>query len=126
MIETAFVLIILLIILLGITEFSRGWFTKNSLKNAARHGARIASVTPSIVDVTGQCSAPNDVIVNAVCESPGVPDTTRVSLTIEGGGTAGDTVTLEVEYDFNLIVGGGLWPWDKSITLVTGASMRHE
>jgi hypothetical protein len=46
LIETAIVLFLLLLILLGITEFARAWYTKNSLKNAVRHGVRIAVVTP--------------------------------------------------------------------------------
>jgi Flp pilus assembly protein TadG len=44
LVETAIVLFLLLLILLGITEFARAWYTKNSLKNAARTGARLAVV----------------------------------------------------------------------------------
>lgn len=93
LIETAIILFLLLLILLGITEFSRAWYTKNSLKNAVRHGARIAVVTDGI-DPTpralNQSPCPstgytncaentcpsnptdNDDIRDAVCCSPGV------------------------------------------------------
>ena len=118
LIETAFVLFLLLLILLGITEFSRAWYTKNSIKNAARSGARVAVVTPvatmvgltvcPVDSTTGQILCPgsriftpcprpaSDVIGNSVCTSPGVstataPADTGVSLCYMDatGGTSG-------------------------------------
>ena len=37
LIETAIILIVLLLIVFGITEFARAWFTKNSLKTIGEH-----------------------------------------------------------------------------------------
>src|SRR4030042_3019089 len=92
LIETALVLFLILLILLGISEFARAWYTKNSLKNAVRQGARVAVVTPGISDTTFICNSdttcPNsDLIINAVCCQPGVPRdiaprVTTVTLTI--------------------------------------------
>jgi hypothetical protein len=116
LIETAIVLFLLLLILLGITEFARAWYTKNSLKNAARQGARTAvvitpasSVTPLSVcpvDSTGQILCPDSrpftlcpdssPIVNSVCTLQGVfsadhPEYTGVNICYSDapGGTSG-------------------------------------
>jgi len=98
LIETAIILVLLLLIVLGIEEFARAWYTKNSAKNAARQGARVAVVTPltpsapTTIDTTSLCSAPNppcnstqsftncpsgtgtiaDPIINAICNSAGI------------------------------------------------------
>lgn len=133
LIETAFVLVLLLVILFGIAEFSRAWFTKSSLKNAVRTGARFASVanvtaTPPVEcdDVSGSEPA-----LFAVCNSPGVPSEARVSLRIEEASPptpstlSGDTVTVEASYNFSTSV-SGLIPQLSNIPLIANASMRHE
>jgi Flp pilus assembly protein TadG len=48
MVETAFVLIFLVMFTFGITEFGRAMYIKNMLNNAARAAARVAVVTPSL------------------------------------------------------------------------------
>lgn len=54
LVEMAFVLPLLLLILFGIIEFGRALYITNTLTNAAREGARRASVTPSPpLDVAG-------------------------------------------------------------------------
>jgi Flp pilus assembly protein TadG len=136
LIETALVLFLLLIILLGITEFARAWFTKNSHKNAARHGVRIAVVTDGIIDVNPvACPQPGDVVINAVCTSPGVRNDNRTTVSIDvvekGAGVPADTGdTVQVNSVFNdstfFIVGGSPWPWPKGLNTNVSASMRYE
>ena len=46
--ELALILPILLMLILGISEFGRAWMTMNLLTGAVREGARMASVTPNI------------------------------------------------------------------------------
>jgi len=46
--ELALVLPILLMLVVGITEFGRAWMTVNVLTGAVREGARVASVTPDL------------------------------------------------------------------------------
>ncbi len=87
LIETALVLLLLLIILIGIAEFARAWYTKNSLKNAARQGARVAAVltpntnftstnTPSFscggISNSSCDGAALDPLIKAFCCQPGV------------------------------------------------------
>ena len=55
LIETALVLILLLMILIGIAEYSRAWYRKSSVKNAVRQGARVAAVTPHIATTSASC-----------------------------------------------------------------------
>jgi len=140
LIETALILFLLLLILLGISEFARAWYTKSSLKNAVRQGARVAAVTSplaSFPDFTcpskeSSCPPPlADVVQNAVCCQPGVPEGTTVSLTIiddDGitGLSAGDTIRVDASSTFTYIVGGSPWPWPDSTTITTNASMRYE
>ena len=146
LIETAFVLFLLLLILLGITEFSRAWYTKNSMKNAVRSGARVAVVTPGISPGTSvsyvSCGSPTCPFAGTpasiadirafVCCSPGVkPTTTSVSLTYtddnsSGGLDRGDTILVSARTTFTFIVGNSPWPWGKEQTFTADASMRYE
>ena len=146
LIETALILFLLLLILLGISEFARAWYTKNSLKNAVRSGARLAVVTPSLDSyLTGaNCDSPPtnfedcpnaNAIANAVCTSPGVKNdsTTKVCVAVEEQPPvdltlvdSGDTITVAATSTFTYIVGGSPWPWPTSTNLTTDASMRYE
>jgi Flp pilus assembly protein TadG len=131
LIETAIVLFLLLLILLGITEFARAWYTKNSLKNAARQGVRTAVVTQDITaftdtacpdpcpgtkpTCTGACTDGNPVVRYAVCcDSPGVNEAnTQARMDIydpsgavrSGYALKDDTVTITVTNQFSFIVG---------------------
>jgi hypothetical protein len=48
--ELALILPVLLMLVLGISEFGRAWMTLNIMTGAVREGARIASVTPNLPD----------------------------------------------------------------------------
>lgn len=154
LIELALIIALLAVILLGITEFARAWFVKNSLKNAVRQGARVAAVTPvaSFPTSSFTCtqaiinSCPNsNPIINAVCCQPGVRAGTSVTLTcmnasgntiscntISSGGAVKVTANL-IDTDF-FVVGGTyfeflglkIWPWEKSLNITVNASMRYE
>jgi len=137
LIETALILFLILLILLGISEFSRAWFVKNSLKNAARSGARVAVVTPDITDVDPAlpCPQAGDRVINTVCTSPGVGNNSKTSVKIDilersGSVTArpNDTVTITVHYIHPrfFVVGGSPWPWSKDFNTWAEASMRYE
>jgi len=134
LIETALILFILLLLLLGIAEFARAWYTKNSLKNAARQGARIAVVTPNLTDRSGTCPS-GDPVIRAVCTSPGVRNDGRTTVVIDVEGKSGasvaatgDTVTTRVTYNDNnfFVVGGAPWPWPKALNTTEATSMRYE
>jgi Flp pilus assembly protein TadG len=139
LIETAFMLSLLLIILLGISEFARAWYTKNSLKNGVSQGARVAAVTSPLTAFSNfTCPAKSScpltgVVQNAICCQPGIPEGTTVDLNIDMTTepptdtlNAGDTVTVSGTTTFIYVVGGSPWPWPDSTNLTTQASMRYE
>ena len=138
LIETALILLVLLTILIGIAEFARGWFIKNSLKNASRHGARLAVVTDGLTlgPTNYTCPAPKvcpqaDMFLNAVCCQPGVPAGTTFTLTVTDEDASvtvnsGDTVTISTTTLLSFIIGDSPWPWSKDRIVTTDASMRYE
>jgi Flp pilus assembly protein TadG len=145
LIETALVLFLILMILLGIAEFSRAWFTKNSIKNAARQGARVAAVESGITtelnrvspEAAGSGLTPSDCVnltgkekvFCTIWSSPGIITDSNASipkptasLTING-----DTITVDVTMRFkflvpNFVVRGLALP----STLSASATMRSE
>jgi hypothetical protein len=47
--ELALILPLLLLLVIGISEFGRAWMTLSILTGAVREGARVASVTPEVL-----------------------------------------------------------------------------
>ena len=152
LIETALVLILLLMILIGIAEYSRAWYRKSSVKNAVRQGARVAAVTPHIASTSSPAScgvtcpaAPdttcttagcNDSYVEAVvCCTTGIVNdaTTTVGISVTdssgnprtGDAQPGDAVDVSAKTAFSTIVPrlfGSLIPTQLS----SDATMRYE
>ena len=132
-IETVFMLVFLLFLFFLIAEFARAWYLKNSLNNAARVGVRVAVVTQELSNISGDCSGSgSDPVLEAVCSSPGLTDTTQVTVTIDFDeaeptappASSGDTVTVSLSADFTTFV-----PLLDSLVpekAVSGASMRYE
>jgi hypothetical protein len=132
-IETILMLFFLLVLFFLIAEFARAWYLKNSLNNAARVGVRVAVVTP---DLSGSgptsCTSAIGPVYEAVCSSPGLPDTTRVGLFIEDDvgppappASSGDTIKVAIEADFETFV-PAVVPALKDISVFAEASMRYE
>lgn len=143
LIETAFALLLLLIITLGGIEFARLLYVRNSLKNAVRQGARVAAVTPTVTTTVcpgSPCPAgrtftpcPGSGIVNQVCTSPGVPTNAQVNVCFTNKPAdpvatldVGDTINVCGRTAFPFVVGGSPWPWPGSTVVATDASMRYE
>jgi ABC-type uncharacterized transport system auxiliary subunit len=138
LIETALILFLLLLILLGIVELARAWFAKNSLRNGVRNGVRLAVVTPIAIGVTltpcPQSPNPSNLIQYAICSSPGIdPQKTKYSLTIvktspntKTQAEANDSIQIYAETTFEFIIGNKPWPWPKSQIFKDEVSMRYE
>jgi hypothetical protein len=139
LIETALMLFLILLILLGITEFSRAWYTKSSLKNAARSGARLAVVTPSLEDISATpCPGPGNLLINTICTSPGIKNDNRTGVTIDVEGKVtnppsvvtmpGDTILVRLNYNDPqfFILGNAPWPWPKALNTTEEVRMRYE
>lgn len=149
-VETALVLPILLLLVLGIFEFGRAMYIKNALNNAARAGARAAAVLPTY-DATSRpnglkpksgeslnaaCSfsAENKSVYEIICGSltSGISkDETTVSIaaftsysTATTFPSHGDRVTVSVTWaNFETVV-SKLIPLGKGLS--GEASMRYE
>ena len=95
LIESAFVLPLLLVLTMGMLDFGRAFHTKSVLDQAAREGARIAVVTTPDADLVTDK-------VNAVLASSGV---TAGSVLITGP-DASNMVTVTVTTTFTFITPG--------------------
>lgn len=70
LVEMAIIIPLLMLLVMGIFEFGRAMYIKNTLTQAARSGARTAVVTPGLVSpiVDGLCSG-SSVVVQSTCNS---------------------------------------------------------
>jgi hypothetical protein len=115
LIETVFVLALLLILIFGIAEFARAWYLKNSLNNASRVGARVAIVQFTLNGTTDpggdSCGSGSDAIkmvIDAVCSSAGIVGSDKIiKVKVEfpdtdgdGKANTGDLVTVTVNLTF--------------------------
>lgn len=94
-VEFALVLPVLLLVLWGIVDIGRAFYTLNSLTSALREGARTAAAMATKPDI-----AANQTVVRATVMQSFAPlgpplDTTKVSVTV-----AGRQVTVAARYDF--------------------------
>jgi len=100
MIEFAFTLVIILVLLVGLIDLGRAIFTYLALRDAAQEGASFASYNPN--DTTGitarVCNSSN--IVSDLCNNPGI-DTT---VNLIGSACSGNGVEVVVSLDnFTLV-----------------------
>lgn len=134
-IETVMMLLLLLLVFFTIVEFSRAWYLKNSLNNAARVGVRVAALDPALVadGTTLDCSEAGDKAHAAVCSSPGVSNSSATRVTVirtedvEPTGSSpgtGDTIAVRVNSDFETVL-PELLTFMPTIAN-SSASMRYE
>lgn len=152
-IETALMMILLLVLFFGIAEIARTWWLKNQLNNAARVGVRVAIVTPGLTTVTNSpcnwsngCTAAsaNDAVqktcasitTQSLCEGvPAGTNPTRVTIAytdndLSGGINTGDSIKVSASGTFHSVVPNlsalsfGLF--QNPITMTTSATMRYE
>jgi Flp pilus assembly protein TadG len=100
MIEFAFSLVIILVLLVGLIDLGRAIFTYLALRDAAQEGASYASYNPA--DTTGitarVCNSSN--MVNDLCINPGI-DT---DVTVIGNACSGNGIEVQVTYNnFTLV-----------------------
>lgn len=123
MVELALLLPLLLLILFGMVEFGRAWYVTNTLTNAAREGARRASISPT--DPTAEPA--RTAVIGRVSDACPFPiDADRVAITSTGSPPqhGADTITVTVTYPFQSPV--PLLDMLQDITLQGRASMSYE
>ncbi len=96
-VEFALVLPVLLLLLLGLVEFSLVFNSQISLTNAAREGARVMAIQ----------NDPGAARTAAINAAPGVnPAITAANIAIAPADCgAGDTVTVTINYNADLVTG---------------------
>lgn len=122
LVELAILLPLLFLIVFGITEFGRALYIKNTLTNAAREGARRASISPTdptadpaLTDLRGK--------IDDVCSFPIVQSDIVITSTPTPPQHGVSTITVSVPYDFKFMYDlVGL----ETITLEGQASMFYE
>jgi len=126
LVEFALVVPMLLLLLVGIVEFARGWNLHQVITDAAREGARKAVISdPSVT----QDSVVNT--VKAALKAAGV-DSSRSDIVINTPGWdlgTGQPATVEIILPYQLIFFGALKQWstgESTVTLHTRFTMRNE
>jgi Flp pilus assembly protein TadG len=113
LVEFALVIPLLLLLMVGIMEFSRAWMTQNILTGAAREGARAAAVGGNGV------AAANQVLTSA--------NINTASVNVAPSGSQYGPVTVTVTYNFPVSVPGFLPGWSAAtIPLRSTTTMRKE
>ena len=118
MVEFALVLPLMLIVLFMVVDFGVGLTRWISVTNAAREGARCGAVGAGDADITQRVIDTSNDLVNAGNVSVQYPD----------GQTVGDSVVVDVDYDYNLItpLGRFLTLAFSSISFSAASDMRLE
>ncbi|HWO56187.1 MAG TPA: TadE/TadG family type IV pilus assembly protein [bacterium] len=115
-VEFAFILPLLLILVFGITELGRMLMRTNVLTQAAREGARAAAVGVDSASVVSR--------VEAILSSAGVDATDNPVVDIAPADANGMiNVTVTCEFD---VVPGRLLPFSGTLTLRGASAMRKE
>jgi TadE-like protein len=122
MLEMALTLSFLLLIVFGITDFGRAMYTKIILANAAREGARYASVSPPFLPMTSAIThikalLPNQKDLKIETLSNDAPITVPPQ--------SGYPITVKLTLPFTTVA-PGLIPWLNNLTLRGEATMRYE
>ena len=111
-VEFALLLPVFLLVIAGIVDFGRAFFTQITLTNAAREGARAAIVsTVSAADIS----------VRAQASAPGIPGITTTATVCSGSGGGNASVTASAPFDW-LLMGPALNVVGSSTVLPTTLS----
>jgi Flp pilus assembly protein TadG len=151
LVEFAFMLPILLVILAGLWDFGRAYRTYQAITNAAREGARLAVVPAGINQTTAVQNRVKDYLTKSNLDTSFITSgnigtyidvdnplnsagSTAVTVTLPGGGSSVVTVSrVSVSYPFTFFVFGPvirLWvpasTLGGSITLRTSVTMGNQ
>lgn len=124
LVEFALIVPLLLLLIVGLAEFSRAWNTKQVLTDAARESLRSSVVANP--DFTYEAML--DLIDQALIRAALDPE--RAEVTTEGwkAGT-GTQARVQIDYHYDLGIFGALANWaseDRTLVLSTSFVMRNE
>ena len=119
MVEMVFVVPVLALILFGIVELSRAWFTLQVAASAAREGARAGAVAP-----TGNEKSNGEARIDALLTTAGLTATSRSVDKVALAGTTDFEIVSTVNLTFSTVL--PLLPQLQSLSLSESARMRFE
>ncbi len=104
LVEMAVMMIVILLILGGVLDFGRMYFTYLALQNAAGEGAAYGAIHPDWIDSSDN-DDPNNVVYRTQNESTGtLIDWSTTVVNVEVPNLAGgEPVTVTVSYDYDVI-----------------------
>jgi Flp pilus assembly protein TadG len=124
LVEFALVLPVLLLLVLGLVEFSRAWNTQQVLTDAARESLRSSVVANPNFTYDAMLGVINQSLRRASL------DPERAQVTVEGWKTGtGTPAHIRIEYLYEFGFFGPLVGWatgDRSLALSTSFVMRNE
>jgi len=126
LVEFALIMPFLLLLLVGIVEFGRGWNLHQVVTDAAREGARKAVIFNSAITVDSVTTT-----MKAALARAGV-DTTRTDIVIDPGvwnAPSGQPTTVSITLPYRLVFFGALKQWttgQSTVTLRSSFTMRNE
>ncbi len=124
-VEFVIVLPVLLLVFLGITEFSRAWMYLNAVTMAAREAARVGTVTPAPwTDAAAKAKIAN-VLTPIFGTSQANAIASAATVTCAAPCEADSAVTATVGYTFTSLVPRML-PMLDGVLLAETAVMRYE
>ena len=110
LLEFAIALPVLLILLLGVLDVGRMYFTFLAIQNAAGEGALYAAIKPKCVQASDgpECGDPNNALYRATHESPsGLVNWRRVTIEAEPADRTnlreGDPITIILHYEYDIL-----------------------
>lgn len=124
LVELALVVPVLLLLIVGLTEFARAWNTKQVLTDAAREGLRSSVVA----NPTFTYAAMLDVIDQSLLRASLDPERAEVSVDGWRAGS-GTPARIQIDYQYEFGFFGSLVGWaagDRSLVLTTSFVMRNE
>ena len=124
LVELALVVPVLLLIIVGLTEFSRAWNTKQVLTDAAREGLRSSVVANPAFTYESMLNVIDQSLLRASLE----PERAEVSVEGWRAGT-GTPARIRIDYRYELGFFGSLAGWatgDRTLVLSTSFVMRNE
>jgi len=98
---------IVLLLLSGIFEFGRHYYTRLTLRHAVAEAGRFAVTGNTVIDTTtGQPMTRANSIISAIIKSAGDLDVdlSRITLTPPDGGGPGEVVTISATYRYQFVL----------------------
>ncbi len=98
--------VVLTVILVGVVDLGRAYFTYLALKDAASEGSYFGSVYPQCASANSTCASPDNIDYRVRNASPhgGLVDWSNVGIQVNAPDlTPGQTLTVSLSYSYQLI-----------------------